>query len=94
MLTPTLLAAGMYSFMTNLEALEIPIIIGFPSGIYVFPTYIYFSAQRFIPPKYGLSAALGASILLVSILLVYGYRRIAGEPDALRRSPARVIGRA
>ncbi len=79
MLTPTLLAAGMYSFMTNLEALEIPIIIGFPSGIYVFPTYIYFSAQRFMPPQYGLSAALGASFLLVSILLVYGYRRIAGQ---------------
>ncbi len=74
-LTPTLLAAGMYSFMTHLEALEIPIVIGFPSGIYVFPTYIYFVAQRSMPPQYGLSAALGATFLIVSVLLVYVYRR-------------------
>ena len=79
LLTPTLFAAAMYSFMTHLEALEIPIIIGFPAGIYVFPTYIYFAAQRFMPPQYGLSAALGASFLLVSILLVYGYRRVVGQ---------------
>jgi iron(III) transport system permease protein len=79
LLTPALFAAGMYSFMTHLEALEIPIIIGFPSGIYVFPTYIYFTAQRFMPPQYGLSAALGASFLVVSILLVYGYRRVVGQ---------------
>jgi iron(III) transport system permease protein len=79
LLTPALFAAGMYSFMTHLEALEIPIIIGFPSGIYVFPTYIYFTAQRFMPPQYGLSAALGASFLVVSVLLVYGYRRVASQ---------------
>jgi iron(III) transport system permease protein len=79
LLTPALFAAGMYSFMTHLEALEIPIVIGFPSGIYVFPTYIYFTAQRFMPPQYGLSAALGASFLLVSILLVWSYRHITAQ---------------
>jgi iron(III) transport system permease protein len=79
LLTPALFAAGMYSFMTHLEALEIPIVIGFPSGIYVFPTYIYFTAQRFMPPQYGLSAALGASFLLVSILLVWSYRRVTAQ---------------
>ena len=79
LLIPALFAAAMYSFMTHLEALEIPIIIGFPAGIYVFPTYIYFAAQRFMPPQYGLSAALGATFLLVSILLVIAYRRTVGQ---------------
>lgn len=79
LLTPALFAAAMYSFMTHLEALEIPIIIGFPAGIYVFPTYIYFTAQRFMPPQYGLAAALGAIFLLVSVLLVVGYRRMIGH---------------
>jgi len=61
----------MYSFMTHLEALEIPLVIGFPSRIYVFPTYIYFVSQRFMPPQYGLSAALGAvaGILITPIAL-------------------------
>ena len=78
LLTPSIFAAGMYSFMSHLESLEIPIIIGFPAGIYVFPTYIYFSTQRFTPPQYGLSAALGATFLVVSIALVWWYRRVVG----------------
>ena len=74
LLTPAVLGATMYSFMTHLESLEIPLIIGLPARIHVFPTYIYFTTQRYTPPEFGLSAALGASFLLVSILLVYGYR--------------------
>lgn len=75
LLTPALLAAAIYSFMTSLESLEIPMIIGFPAGIHVFPTYIFFSVQRFVPPKYGLSAALGATYLALSIVLVIWYQR-------------------
>ena len=78
-LLPAILAASMYSFMSHLESLEIPIVIGFPAGIYVFPTYIYFTTMRFTPPQYGLSAALGATFLIVSVILVYGYRGIAGQ---------------
>ncbi|HWP56994.1 MAG TPA: iron ABC transporter permease [Candidatus Acidoferrales bacterium] len=81
LLTPALLAAGIYSFMSSLESLEIPMIVGFPAGIYVFPTYIFFSVQRFAPPRYGLSAALGVVYLVVSVLLVMGYRRVARESN-------------
>jgi iron(III) transport system permease protein len=81
LLTPALFAAGIYSFMSSLESLEIPMIIGFPAGIYVFPTYIFFSVQRFAPPRYGLSAALGITYLLVSISLVLWYQRVAKETD-------------
>ena len=74
LLTPAIFGATMYSFMTHLESLEIPLVIGLPAGIHVFPTYIFYTTQRYTPPEYGLSAALGASFLLVSILLVYAYR--------------------
>lgn len=74
LLTPAIFGATMYSFMTHLESLEIPLIIGLPAGIHVFPTYIFYTTQRYTPPEYGLSAALGATFLLVSILLVYAYR--------------------
>jgi iron(III) transport system permease protein len=79
LLTPALFAAAIYSFMTSLESLEIPMIIGFPAGIYVFPSYIYLSVQRFAPPNYGLSAALGITYVVVSILLVWCYQRLARE---------------
>ncbi len=79
LLTPAIFAAGMYSFMTHLESLEIPIVIGLPARIYVLPSYIFFMTQRTMPPQYGLSAALGASFLVVSILLVYFYRRVTSQ---------------
>ena len=79
LLTPTLLAAAMYSFMTHLESLEIPIVIGLPAGIHVFPSYIFYTTQRYMPPQYGLSAALGASFLVVSLVLVYFYRRVMSQ---------------
>ena len=79
LLTPALFAAAIYSFMTSLESLEIPMIIGFPAGIHVFPTYIFFSVQRFVPPRYGLTAALGATYLVLSILLVIWYQRLVKD---------------
>jgi len=79
LLKPAILAATIYSFMTHLESLEIPLVLGLPARIYVFPSYIYFTTQRFVPPQFGLSASLGATFLLVSVILVYWYRRVLGQ---------------
>jgi iron(III) transport system permease protein len=81
-LAPAILAAATYSFMTNLESLEIPIVIGVPAAIHVFPTYIYFTTQRFSPPEYGLAATLSILLVLVSILLVVWYRRTVGQASS------------
>ena len=81
LLTPALLGAVTYSFMTNLESLEIPIVIGVPAAIHVFPTYIYFTTQRFTPPEYGLAAALSGLLIAVCLVLVYCYRRIIGQAN-------------
>jgi iron(III) transport system permease protein len=81
LLTPAILAAVTYTFMTNLESLEIPIVIGVPAAIHVFPTYIYFTTQRFTPPEYGLAAALSVLLVLVSSGLVFWYRRIVGQAN-------------
>ncbi|MEZ5666834.1 MAG: iron ABC transporter permease [Alphaproteobacteria bacterium] len=79
LLTPAIMAGGIYSFMTSLESLEVPLVVGLPGEVYVFSSYIYFSTQRFSPPQYGISAALGATFLILSILLVWWYRRQAGR---------------
>jgi iron(III) transport system permease protein len=81
LLTPALLAAVTYSFMTNLESLEIPIVIGVPAAIHVFPTYIYFTTQRLTPPEYGLAAALSGLLVAVCLVLVYCYRRTIGQAN-------------
>ena len=79
LLAPIILAATIYSFMTHLESLEIPIIIGLPAKVFVFPSYIFFTTQRYTPPEYGLSSALSAAFLILSILLVFWYRRVVGQ---------------
>ena len=89
LLTPAILAALIYTFMTNLESLEIPIVIGVPAAIHVFPTYIYFTTQRFTPPEYGLAAALSALLIFVSIVSVLWYRRIVGQASRF----ATIIGK-
>jgi iron(III) transport system permease protein len=89
-LAPAFFAAGMYSFMSHLESLEIPLVVGLPAGIHVFSTYIFFSAQHTAPPQYGLSAALGATFLVASALFVVAYRRIGRRADAF----AVITGRA
>ncbi len=76
LLTPALLAAFMYSLMTHLESLEIPLVIGLPAKVFVFPSFIFFTTQRFTPPQYGLAAALGATFLVISIILVFWYRGV------------------
>ena len=76
LLTPAIFGATMYTFMEHLESLEIPIIIGLPARVFVFPTYIYFTTQRYTPPQYGLAAALSVAFVIVSILLIYWYRRM------------------
>ena len=82
LLMPAILAAASYNFMTNLESLEIPIVIGVPAAIHVFPTYIYFTTQRFSPPEYGLAAALSVLLVLASILLVVWYRRTIAQASS------------
>ncbi len=79
LLSPAILAGGIYSFMTSLESLEVPLVIGLPGNVYVFSSYIFFSTQRASPPEYGISAALGATFLILSIVLVWWYRRQAGK---------------
>ena len=51
LLTPAIFGATMYTFMEHLESLEIPIIIGLPARVFVFPTYIYFTTQRYTPDR-------------------------------------------
>ena len=74
LLTPAIFGATMYSFMTHLESLEIPLVIGLPAGDSRLSHLYLLHHPAVHASEYGLSAALGATFLLVSILLVYAYR--------------------
>jgi len=79
LMLPASAAAMIYSFINAVESFEIPALIGMPVKIYVFSTKIYLAMHQ-SPPGYGLSAALGTTVLMISAVGTFFYLRI------LRRS--------
>ena len=79
LMLPASAAAMIYSFINAVEAFEIPALIGMPVKIYVFSTKIYLAMHQ-SPPNYGVSAALGTTVLMISAVGTFLYLRI------LRRS--------
>ena len=79
LMLPASAAAMIYSFINGVESFEIPALIGIPVTIYVFSTKIYLAMHQ-SPPDYGVSAALGITVLMITACGTLFYVRI------LRRS--------
>jgi iron(III) transport system permease protein len=73
LLVPSLLAAGMYALIGNLDDLEAALIIGVPAGIFLLPTLIYFTSRG---GDWGLSSAYSTIFLLITIAMVVVYYRV------------------
>jgi len=74
LMTPAILAAGMYALVGNLDDLETPLLIGVPAGIFLLPSLIYFSAAQ--GSDWGISSAYTVMFLLLTITLVAFYYRV------------------
>jgi iron(III) transport system permease protein len=72
---PALLASAMLNFVRAIESFDTPAIIALPARIEVFTTKIYREAIGAFPPNQNLAAAYGVSLLLITMLFVYFYRR-------------------
>jgi iron(III) transport system permease protein len=73
---PALLASAMLNFVRAIESFDTPAIIALPARIEVFTTKIYREAIGAFPPNQNLAAAYGVSLLAVTMLFVYLYRRL------------------
>jgi iron(III) transport system permease protein len=81
-LSPAILTATIYIFMTAIESFEIPGVLGLRNGILVFSSRIYYAASaNYGTPNYGDASALSTTYLLISILLIYGYQRATRHSD-------------
>lgn len=76
LMLPALLAAGMYSFLGNLEDFEVPLLLGLAAGVFVLPTLIYFTAYVSPTPNWGLASAYTSIFLIATIILVVIYYRV------------------
>ena len=73
---PALLAATMLNFVRAIESFDTPAIIALPSRIEVFTTKIYREAIGAFPPNQNLAAAYAVSLLVITMVFVYFYRRL------------------
>lgn len=80
-LRPAILAAFILCVIRCMASFAVPSAIGMPGRKYVLATHIYRMVSTGFAADYGQAAALGVSVLVLSIVLIYVYRYFtsAGE---------------
>jgi iron(III) transport system permease protein len=78
---PALLASAMLNFVRAIESFDTPAIIALPARIEVFTTKIYREAIGAFPPNQNLAAAYAVSLLVITMIFVYFYRRLTARSE-------------
>ena len=78
-LRPAILAAFILCIVRCIASFAVPSVIGMPGRIYVLSTYIYQAVSTGFAADYGRAAAIGMSVLVTSVILIYLYRYLTSE---------------
>jgi iron(III) transport system permease protein len=78
---PALLAAMTLNFVRAIESFETPAIIALPARIEVFTTKIYREAIGAFPPNQNVAATYAVSLLVITMVFVYLYRRLTSSSE-------------
>ena len=80
-LRPAILASVILVIVRSLASFAVPSVIGMPGRIYVLSTHIYRIIATGFVADYGMAAAVGMSVLVASITLIYIYRYLTSESE-------------
>ena len=78
---PALLAAATLNFVRAIESFDTPAVIALPARIEVFTTKLYRETLGAFPPNYNLAATYAVSLLLITMVFVYLYRRLTARSE-------------
>lgn len=82
LLTPALLAALVYQFVTVIESFDIPLVLGLRGGVPVLSTTVFVETQPSGGlPNYGLASSYALLLLIVAIGPLLLYNRVLGRGD-------------
>jgi len=79
LLKPFLLSSVFLTILLTFQEISIPAILGLPDRIYVLSTYLLALESSAVPPPYGVMAAVGVIMVLVSFVIVLLIRRLIGD---------------
>lgn len=80
LLLPASASVFLILFVRTLESFEVPAILGVPGRIYVYTSRIYLSLNQY-PPNFGLAAAYGTVLLVVSVVGLLVHRRVTRRSE-------------
>lgn len=81
LLRPAMLSALLLLFIMGLSSYEVPRVIGLPARIEVFTTAIQDATVQ-TPPQFGAAGALGLTLLVICLIIIYLYRRATRHAEA------------
>ncbi|WP_229737749.1 ABC transporter permease [Primorskyibacter flagellatus] len=77
---PALYGLAIFIFIRNIEAFDVPVLLGTPGGIKLLTSDIYLSMTR-VPPDLGHSSAFAIVMILFVSALLYLYGRVSANAD-------------
>ncbi len=80
-LRPAILAAFILGVIRSLASFAVPSVIGMPGRITVLATHIYNSIAKGFAADFGKAAAVGMSVLVTAITLIFVYRYLTAESE-------------
>ena len=80
MAKPAILALALFVFIRNIEAFEVPALVGLPGHIRVLTTDIYLSI-RAVPPDHGHASAFSTLLLVAVGILLHYYGRLSRHAE-------------
>ena len=75
LMAPGLAGIAILLFIRGIETFEVPMLLGFSSGIFVFSTNIYYSLRSSFPPDYGLGFAYSMTLVVLTLGALFIYQR-------------------
>jgi iron(III) transport system permease protein len=77
---PALLGLAIFIFIRNIEAFDVPVLLGTPGGVKLLTSDVYLAMTR-VPPDLGFSSVLAVVLILFVSVLLYFYSRVSRNAD-------------
>lgn len=77
---PALLGLAIFIFIRNIEAFDVPVLLGTPGGVKLLTSEVYLAMTR-VPPDLGHSSAFAVVMIALVSVLLYFYGRITRNAD-------------
>ena len=78
---PSVISVVTLTFVTAIEAFDVPALIGIPGGVRVLTSQIYLAIVKGFTPRYGAASAYGVVLIVLVALALWYYARVTRQAN-------------